>query len=121
MKISLETPRVKRLNQTRWSLKVYHQPLKFLYNNYKSQLINNVCSSVIALIDNYDSHNSINHTGEKDLLEVLKEDHGKSLKGKLADVILLDKNLFKIPPHKIHQAEVIMTIFNGRIVYSGKD
>ena len=60
---------------------------KFLYNNYKSQLINNVCSSIIALIDNYDSHNSINHTGEKDLLEVLKEDHGKSLKGKLADVI----------------------------------
>ena len=43
---------------------------------------------------------------------------GSLKKGKLADVILLDKNLFKIPSHEIHQVEVIMTIFNGRIVYS---
>ena len=46
---------------------------------------------------------------------------GSLKKGKLADVILLDKNLFKIPSHEIHQAEVIMTIFNGRIVYSEKN
>ena len=61
---------------------------KFLYNNYKTQLINNVCSSIIALINNYDSHNSIDHTGDKDLLEVLKEDHGKTYKGKLADILI---------------------------------
>ena len=43
---------------------------------------------------------------------------GSLKKGKLADIILLNKNLFKIPSHEIHQAEVIMTIFNGRVVYS---
>ena len=46
---------------------------------------------------------------------------GSLKKGKLADVILLDKNLFKIPPHEIHQAKVMMTIFNGRVVYSEKN
>ena len=46
---------------------------------------------------------------------------GSLKKGKLADVILLDKNLFKIPSHEIHQAKVIMTIFNGRVVYSEKN
>ena len=46
---------------------------------------------------------------------------GSLKKGKLADVILLDKNLFKIPSHEIHQAKVMMTIFNGRVVYSEKN
>ena len=46
---------------------------------------------------------------------------GSLKKGKLADIILLNKNLFKIPSHEIHQAEVIMTIFNGRVVYSEKN
>ena len=42
---------------------------------------------------------------------------GSLKKGKLADIILLNKNLFKIPTHEIHQSNVVMTIFNGRIVY----
>lgn len=46
---------------------------------------------------------------------------GSLKKGKLADIILLDKNLFKIPPHEIHKAKVIMTIFNGSVVYSEKN
>lgn len=46
---------------------------------------------------------------------------GSLKKGKLADVILLDKNLFEIPSHEIHKVEVIMTIFNGSIVYSEKN
>ena len=45
---------------------------------------------------------------------------GSLKKGKLADVILLDKNLFKIPPYEIHQSKVIMTIFNGSVVYREK-
>ena len=45
---------------------------------------------------------------------------GSLKKGKLADIILLDKNLFKIPPYEIHQSKVIMTIFNGSVVYREK-
>ena len=50
---------------------------------------------------------------------LFKEDEiGSIKKGKIADVILLDKDLFKIPSHEIHQTKVTMTIFNGKIVYN---
>ena len=37
--------------------------------------------------------------------------------GKLADIIILDRNLFEIYEYEIHQAQVDYTIFNGEIVY----
>ena len=37
--------------------------------------------------------------------------------GKLADVIILNRNLFEIPKHKIHEVLVETTIFNGRIIH----
>jgi len=37
--------------------------------------------------------------------------------GKLADLVVLDKNLFDIPPDKIRMAKVEMTILGGRIIY----
>jgi predicted amidohydrolase YtcJ len=37
--------------------------------------------------------------------------------GKKADVIILNKNLFSIPPETIHTAAVTLTIINGNIVY----
>jgi predicted amidohydrolase YtcJ len=37
--------------------------------------------------------------------------------GKLADLIVLDQNIFELPPAQIHTAEVLLTIFNGREVY----
>ena len=37
--------------------------------------------------------------------------------GKLADIVVLDRNLFKIPKHEIHSTKVNQTIFNGKIVY----
>ena len=43
---------------------------------------------------------------------------GSLEKGKLADIIILDRNLFQIPAHEIHSAKVVQTIFNGEIVYS---
>ena len=49
---------------------------------------------------------------------LFKEREIGSLKaGKLADVIILDMNLFRIPAHEIHSAAVVQTIFNGKIVY----
>ncbi|MCV7303078.1 amidohydrolase [Mycobacterium barrassiae] len=35
--------------------------------------------------------------------------------GKLADMIVLDKNILEIDPHEIHQAKVTMTMMNGQI------
>ena len=37
--------------------------------------------------------------------------------GKLADVVVLNRNLFEIPKHQIHETLVEITIFNGRIIH----
>jgi len=37
--------------------------------------------------------------------------------GKAADLIVLDRNLFEIPRHEIHQAKVLLTLLEGREVY----
>jgi predicted amidohydrolase YtcJ len=43
---------------------------------------------------------------------------GSITPGKLADVVILDADLFDIPPEKIKDAKVVKTIVGGRIVYS---
>jgi len=40
--------------------------------------------------------------------------------GKLADLVVLDRDIFSVPPEEIGGARVRMTVFDGRIVY-GKD
>jgi predicted amidohydrolase YtcJ len=37
--------------------------------------------------------------------------------GKLGDVVVLSDDLFTIPPAKIKDARVVMTIVGGKIVY----
>jgi hypothetical protein len=37
--------------------------------------------------------------------------------GKLADLVVLDRNLFETPPLEIHTAQVDMTVLEGEIVY----
>ncbi|MEN3335490.1 MAG: hypothetical protein V7641_4855 [Blastocatellia bacterium] len=37
--------------------------------------------------------------------------------GKAADLIVLNRNLFEIPAHEIHQAKVLLTLLEGREVY----
>lgn len=37
--------------------------------------------------------------------------------GKLADIIVLDRNLFNAPPEEIKETKVLMTIMGGNIVY----
>jgi predicted amidohydrolase YtcJ len=37
--------------------------------------------------------------------------------GKLADIIVLDRNLFEIPETEISEAKVLLTLFEGREVY----
>ena len=37
--------------------------------------------------------------------------------GKVADVIMLDRNIFEIDPHTISETKVVLTIAGGKIVY----
>lgn len=37
--------------------------------------------------------------------------------GKRADVVVLDRNLFDIPPQEIHEARVLLTLLDGKPVY----
>jgi len=37
--------------------------------------------------------------------------------GKRADVVVLDRNLFKIPADQIGDAHVVMTVFDGKVIY----
>lgn len=46
-----------------------------------------------------------------------REDIGSLEKGKLADVVVVDRNLFAVTPEEIHDASVEMTIMDGKIVY----
>ena len=40
--------------------------------------------------------------------------------GKLADLVVLDRDIFTIPPEDIENARVRLTVFDGRVIY-GKD
>jgi predicted amidohydrolase YtcJ len=40
--------------------------------------------------------------------------------GKLADMIVLDRNLFEIPPSEISDTRVLLTFLDGRIVYDAQ-
>lgn len=49
---------------------------------------------------------------------VLREDEIGSLSaGKFADIIVIDKNLFKIPEAELIDRQVVMTIMDGKIIY----
>ena len=37
--------------------------------------------------------------------------------GKLADVVVLDKNLFDLPVTELHSAKVLLTLLDGREVW----
>jgi hypothetical protein len=42
---------------------------------------------------------------------------GSLTPGKLADLIVLNQDIFEIPPEQLHATKVVMTVFDGRIVY----
>jgi predicted amidohydrolase YtcJ len=42
---------------------------------------------------------------------------GSLEEGKLADLIILDQDLFKIAPSEIHKTEVVLTMVGGKVVY----
>ena len=46
-----------------------------------------------------------------------EKSEGSLEKGKLADLMILDQDLFKIAPRDIHKTNVLLTMVGGRIVY----
>jgi hypothetical protein len=38
-------------------------------------------------------------------------------KGKLADIIVLDRNIFEVPITDVHKTKVLMTFIEGELVY----
>jgi predicted amidohydrolase YtcJ len=51
------------------------------------------------------------HAGHREKTE------GSVEKGKVADVIMVDRNILEISPHTIDQTKVLLTIVGGKIVY----
>ncbi|MGB5410581.1 MAG: amidohydrolase family protein, partial [Woeseiaceae bacterium] len=50
----------------------------------------------------------------------LEDKTGSIEVGKRADLIVLDRNLFKIPVTEINEARVLLTMMDGKTVYSAK-
>lgn len=49
---------------------------------------------------------------------VSREDElGTLEQGKFADVIVIDKNLFTAKPQEVKEAQVLLTVMDGKIVY----
>ncbi len=46
-----------------------------------------------------------------------EDDSGSLETGKWADLIVLDRNLFQLPPAQIHEARVLLTLLEGQPVY----
>jgi hypothetical protein len=49
--------------------------------------------------------------------EFSEKKKGSLEQGKLADLVVLDRDLFKIAPEKIKEAQVLLTVVGGKIVY----
>ncbi len=43
---------------------------------------------------------------------------GKIKEGHLADIIVFSQDLFTIDPMKTHETKVVLTVFNGKVIYS---
>jgi predicted amidohydrolase YtcJ len=52
--------------------------------------------------------------------EFQEKEKGSITVGKLADMVLVSDDLFRIPPEKIKDAKVAMTIVGGKVVYEAK-
>ncbi len=50
-------------------------------------------------------------------LDFSEKDTGSIEVGKLADLVVLDKNLFELTPYRIYEAKVLLTLLEGREVY----
>ena len=52
--------------------------------------------------------------------EFSEKDKGTITPGKLADIVILSRDIFKIDPKEIENAKVVLTIIDGRVVYEDR-
>jgi predicted amidohydrolase YtcJ len=50
-------------------------------------------------------------------LDFSEKETGSIETGKLADLVVIDKNLFEIPPAEIYKAKVVLTLLGGKEIY----
>lgn len=50
-------------------------------------------------------------------LDFSERERGSLEPGKLADLVVLSAGLFRVPPRQIHEVQVDLTVFDGRIVH----
>ena len=62
----------------------------------------------------------ISFTKNNAILAKMEDVTGTIKAGKLADLVILDSNLFEIDPHQITHTGVYMTISEGRVIYSAE-
>lgn len=48
----------------------------------------------------------------------MENDTGSIEEGKMADIVILEKNIFDVPEDEIYKVEVIQTLSEGKIIYS---
>jgi len=53
--------------------------------------------------------------------EFTDNNKGSLVPGKLADLVMIDKNIFEIDPVEIQNAHVLLTVMDGRVVYEVKN
>ena len=52
--------------------------------------------------------------------EFQEDEKGTITPGKLADLVILSRDIFKIDPKEIENVKVVMTIMDGRVVYEAR-
>ena len=62
-----------------------------------------------------------NYTLNSAYVNFLEAETGSIEIGKLADIIVLDRNLFDVPASEINQVRVVATLFGGKLVFGGLD
>ena len=65
--------------------------------------------NLLSLLESYTCH-----AAYADFAETIS---GSIEPGKRADLIVIDQNIFAIPVSEIHNAQVELTLFDGRVVY----
>ena len=51
----------------------------------------------------------------------MEDESGSIEVGKCADLIVIDRNLFKIPETEISEANVVLTMLDGEMIYGSWD
>ena len=96
-----------------------YKPLDSIQIGVTRQLIGEPGAAVLAPADQRLSVEQAVHANTLGAAyQIRMDDRVGSLEaGKLADLIVLDRNIFDIDPHDIHRAQVQLTMMNGRVVH----